>query len=95
MNSIDPKNIPNLLRKSRRERGLKQKEVAKILGLKSTSRISKWEHGYCTPSLKNVLKLSILYRVMVYGLFIDLVQKLKKEIKEKEENNLDNKSKGF
>ena len=81
------KNFPNLLRKYRRERGLKQKDVARILGLKSTSRISKWENGSCIPSVKNVLKLSILYRVMVYALFIDLVRLLKNEIRESEEKN--------
>ncbi len=66
------KRIPNLLRKHRRIRGLSQKQVAKILELKSASRISRWEKGSCIPSHVNVVRLSIIYRTMAEALFRDL-----------------------
>ena len=83
-----PKNknkiIPNCLRKYRKIRGLKQTEVAQILGLKTTSLISRWEHGYCLPESLNVLKLAVLYRTFADGLYIDLIHVLRKEILAKE-----------
>ncbi len=72
--------IPNLLRKYRRIRGLSQKQVAKILGLKSASRISRWEKGICIPSYVNVVRLSIIYRTMADALFRDLSRTLREEI---------------
>jgi transcriptional regulator with XRE-family HTH domain len=82
------KAIPNCLRKYRRIRGLKQKQVAKILGFKTASRISRWEKGYCFPSVVNLLKLSILYRTMPDTLFLDLTRELREEIREQEKKVL-------
>jgi transcriptional regulator with XRE-family HTH domain len=76
---------PNCLRKYRRARGLKQKEVAQMLGLKSASQISRWEKGLCMPSLLNAFKLALLYRRVVEALFIDLRRELKDELHKKEE----------
>jgi len=76
--------IPNLLRKYRRIRGLNQRQVAVILGVKSASRISRWEKGSCIPSLVNAVRLSVIYRVMVDALCGDLVRFLREEIRERE-----------
>jgi transcriptional regulator with XRE-family HTH domain len=81
---VSYKTIPNCLRKYRRIGGLKQKEVAAILGLKSASRISCWEKGSCLPSLVNMLRLSILYHTMPDALFSDLIGTLREEIRQKE-----------
>jgi len=75
------KRIPNSLRKYRKAAGLKQKEVAKLLGLKSQSLISRWEKGISLPKLKNLFKLAILYQTMVDNLFLDFRNSLKEEIK--------------
>ena len=85
------KNIPNALRKYRRIRGLKQKQVAQILGLSSASRISRWENGECLPSLVNAIRLSILCRNMVDGLFGDLMKRLREEILLREQEILKSK----
>ncbi len=85
MEKINYKNIPNCLRKYRRVRGLKQHEVAVILGLKSASLISRWENSGCIPDTVNVFRLSILYRTMADALFIDLVRRLKPELLKREE----------
>lgn len=63
------RNIPNRLRKHRILAGYSQKDVADILGMKSTSRISKWEQGTALPSLEYLLKLSILYHVLCDELY--------------------------
>jgi transcriptional regulator with XRE-family HTH domain len=82
------KRIPNLLKKYRRIRGLDQKKVAQILGLKSASRISRWEKGDCIPSHVNVIRLSILYRTMADALFYDLAKALREEIYRREKQIL-------
>jgi transcriptional regulator with XRE-family HTH domain len=85
---ISYKAIPNCLRKYRRISRLKQKQVAKILGYKTANRISRWEKGYCLPSVVNLLKLSILFRTMPDTLFLDLTRKLREVIREQEEKVL-------
>ena len=74
------KKIPNCLPKYRRQKGLTQKEVAKILGLKTSSIISKWERGFSFPSVPSLLKLSALYGRQAEALFLDLYQKIKEEV---------------
>jgi len=86
------KKIPNLLRKYRRVRGLSQKQVAAILGLKSASRVSSWEKGRCIPSLVNAIRLSILCRSMVDALFFDHVKAMRLEIRGREEKILEAKN---
>ncbi len=88
------KHIPNLLRKHRKVRGLKQSEVAKLLGHKSASRISRWEKGVCIPSLVNVLRLSVLYRVMVDALFADHLHLVREEVRDSEEKIFGNNNNG-
>lgn len=82
----------NSLRKHRKARGLKQKEVANILGLKTASMISRWENSLCLPKPANMFKLAVLYRTMVDGLFIDLRRLLQKEILKAEQKLLENKT---
>ncbi|MCD6318853.1 helix-turn-helix transcriptional regulator [Candidatus Aerophobetes bacterium] len=82
------KKIPNSLRKYRKMRGLKQKDVAEILGLKSTSMISRWEKGFVLPKPMNIFKLAALYRTMADALFIDLIRSVKEDIHRKEEEIL-------
>ncbi len=93
MNDIKYKKISNCLRKYRKIRGLKQKDVAKILKLRSTSMISRWENGTCLPNSLNIFKLSLLYRTLVDALFLDLIRTLKEDIREREESVLNAKDK--
>lgn len=74
------KSIPNCLRRYRKSRGLRQKQVAAILGVKNTSMICRWENGESLPSLVNVFKLAILYRTMPDALYFELRQVLKEQI---------------
>ena len=88
MNDINPKTIPNCLRRYRKARGLKQKEVATILGLASASMISRWERGRCLPNTMNLFRLASLYRTMTDALFIDLLKALREDLRIREEKVL-------
>lgn len=72
--------IPNCLRQYRKERGLRQNQVATALGLKNKTLISRWEHGDALPNLVSLIRLSIIYRVKMDELFIDLKQEISKEV---------------
>lgn len=73
--------------------GLQQKEVAKILGLKSPSSISEWEHGKRLPSLKNWIKLSIVYNTLMDNLFADMRREILYEVVDEIEKERKNKLK--
>ena len=83
MQKVEYKKIPNYLRKYRKALGLKQKDVAKILGLKNSGMISRWEKGVCLPSLPNAFKLAGLYSMLVDALFFPLIRHIKRKIMEK------------
>lgn len=64
--------------------GYKQVDVARLLGIQSTNRISRWERGLAMPSALNLIKLSILYRTLVKQLYADLGEDIKRELLAKE-----------
>jgi len=84
MKKAEFKKIQNNLRKYRKAIGLKQREVAKILGLKNSGMISRWEKGACLPGLVNAFKLAGLYSVLVDALFFPLIQVIKRKIMERQ-----------
>ena len=75
------KQIPNCLSKYRRQKGLTQKEAARVLRFRTSGTISKWERGASFPSTPFLLRLSALYGRPVEALFIDLYQRIKVEVK--------------
>jgi len=82
------KRIPNLLRRYRKARGLTQRQAARILGVGSTSMVSRWEKGISLPSSLNIFKLAVLYRTMADTMFPNLTQILKEKILKREEEIL-------
>ncbi|MDD3711780.1 MAG: helix-turn-helix transcriptional regulator, partial [Patescibacteria group bacterium] len=56
MKNAKYKRLPCYLRRYRKARGLKQIDVARILGLKSVSMLSRWERNVCLPKPLNMLK---------------------------------------
>ena len=84
MKKVEFKKIPNNLRKYRKAIGLKQKDVAEILNLKSAGMISRWEKGVCLPSLLNAFRLAGLYCVLVDALFFPLIRVIKRKIMERQ-----------
>lgn len=78
--------IGKYLRRSRKERGFTQKDVAYILGLKSSSMISRWEKGVALPDIFNALKLTIVYckgvDILFHNLHLDMQTRLSGRIDE-------------
>jgi len=88
MRKVEIKKIPNNLRRYRKAVGLKQKDVAEILNLKTAGMISRWEKGVCLPSLLNAIKLAGSYSVLVDALFFPLIRLIKRKIMERQEEIL-------
>lgn len=82
------KRMPNRLRKHRLLMGYRQKEVALLLGVENSNRISRWERGLAVPGMVNLLKLSIIYRTFPSELYFEVLLKLRREILQKEEQRL-------
>src|SRR5437899_397057 len=60
--------------------GLGQKNVARLLGHKSTSTISEYETGRLLPSLPTALRLAVVYDRPVTDLYPDLYRTIREEI---------------
>jgi DNA-binding XRE family transcriptional regulator len=73
--------IPNRLKLHRKIMQYKQRDVAHMLGHRNTVMLSSWERGLTTPNLRNLLKLSILYRTYPNELYWELYEKLCEEMK--------------
>ncbi|WP_414655138.1 helix-turn-helix transcriptional regulator [Flavobacterium sp. UBA6046] len=59
----------NNLKLLRIQHNLTQQQVAELIGHKSNDRISHWEKGQKIPSLKNLMKLSEVFRVRMEELY--------------------------
>ncbi len=73
----------NRLRKHRRLMGYTQDDVAYLLGLKSTSLISRWEKGESKPLVDNVIRLSYIYHEELYR---EYYKEVRYEIKPREKH---------
>ena len=62
MTNQTPQTVSNNLRIHRKKAGLLQRDVARSLGLGSSDRISRWEHGIAVPQIVNLFRLAILYK---------------------------------
>lgn len=82
---MDTKRIPNNLKFYRRNRGLKQTDVAQILGVRNASMISRWEKGLAIPNTVNTFRLGLIYRISTDALYAEYRLKLKEEIRPREE----------
>ena len=70
--------------------GLKQRHVAKLLGLHDTKPISLWEKGLAMPNTINLIKLGIIYRTFPNELYYELFVELKEELTALEVQRLGN-----
>lgn len=52
--------------------GYSQKRVARLLGLKDTAILSRWENGVSVPTIENLFKLSVVYHTLTEELYKDL-----------------------
>jgi len=64
--------IPNQLVLLRKRKYLSQKRVARIIGLRDATLLSRYEKGREAPPLKTAMKLAALYDVALPEIFRDL-----------------------
>ena len=76
----------NNLALTRKKNALEQKQVAALLGLKTSDQISRYERRIKLPSLKTALELQIIYRVPVHILFYGYYEACLNEIKKRGKN---------
>lgn len=79
MSRISKPNQANQIRSYRKKRGLRLRDVAKMIGQSSPAHISHWEKGRKLPSLPNALKLSAAIKCPVEVLFFDLFDQLRND----------------
>jgi transcriptional regulator with XRE-family HTH domain len=77
--------IRNYLWITRKKMGLAQKQVAFLLGHKSTTQLSRYERGTRIPSLKTALKLEIAYAKPLRLLFSELHDEVREDIQKRRE----------
>lgn len=69
----------------RKRMGFSQKQVAHLLGHRSTTMLSRYEHGRCLPPFLTALRLEIVYRIPVAFLFDERYRHMREEIRREEE----------
>ena len=82
------KTYPNSLRQYRQKAGLRQLDVSRILGVECMDRLSRWEHGLSVPSIINLFRLSVLYKVPVQELYPEMLQSIEKEAQQMAEQRM-------
>lgn len=77
------KYIPvNSLWRIRQANVLELKQVAKLLGLKSSTNISRYENSLSQPNLQTVIKLMLIYNTNLKEMFPGLFDRCRKEIED-------------
>ena len=79
------KRIINNIRYQRKLFRYSLKDIAFLLGLKSTSVISRWERGKERPNMDNLLCLAFIFRTPVESLYFEYRKKLSKPIHQREQ----------
>lgn len=78
----------NLLKRYRLLYGYSQRDIARKLGIQSTTIVGRWELGQTYPDLKNLIKLSIIYKTLVDQLYPGLRSEIVKDYEEREKKGL-------
>ncbi len=77
--------MPNHIRRYRKQRNLRLRDVAKMVGIRDGPQISLWEAGARAPSLENALKLSAALNCPVEVLFADHFRAVKADVEQRRE----------
>jgi transcriptional regulator with XRE-family HTH domain len=73
----------NRLWQIRHQAGLEQKQIAYLLGHKSTDQVSRYERGARLPSFRTALKFELILRTPVSQIFPEQYQQCRAEIAER------------
>ncbi len=74
------KKIHNRLREFRIAAGFRPHYVARVLGFKDTSKLSRWENASCFPNLVNAFRLLGVYGGLVDQAFEELRRSARRDI---------------
>jgi len=85
---MELRRFPNRLKRYRRYYAFSQKKVARLVGLKDTSAVSRWEKGVLYPSVTQLFRLCRVYNVMPHDLYSDLWSRVSQEFAAAEEDLL-------
>lgn len=77
--------LNNRLWNARRKIGLEQKQVANLLGHKTSDQISRYERGTRFPNFKTAFKLAIIYGASLQELFPEHYERYRREVQAKAE----------
>jgi transcriptional regulator with XRE-family HTH domain len=72
--------IPNDIRRYRKQRRLRLRDVARLVGIRVEHHVSHWESGARVPTLDSALRLSAALRCPVEVLFSDHFRKIREEV---------------
>src|SRR5439155_10104206 len=72
--------LPNYLKASRKRTGLSQADVAYLLGVRSGTKISRYERFSRVPNLETALALEALYHLPVADLFAGIADDAADEV---------------
>jgi len=79
----ESKLIENRIWKYRKIKGLKQEDLAFLLGQENASHISRYERGLVIPKLEKLIKLSYGLNTDIESLYPELVGKWQEDVEKK------------
>src|ERR1700753_2389862 len=68
------------LRSERRKRALLQREIAALLGVRSTSKVRRYEAYQALPPLRTAFAYEVIYGKPLTALFPDLFNEVRQEV---------------
>ncbi len=74
----------NRIARHRRHKKYSQRQLAKLLGLKSASRITSWETGESIPSTEKLFQLEQALNAMPDELLYEYSKRMKQEVVERQ-----------
>jgi transcriptional regulator with XRE-family HTH domain len=72
--------LPNYLKMLRKRSGLTQRELARLLGCRSGTKVSRYEMGRRKPTFETLLAYEIIFRVQLEQLFTGSHHRLRRRI---------------
>ena len=58
------------IKRIRKAKGFKVREVSEFMGFEQPQAVYKWEAGKCLPSLDNLLAISVLFGVKIDDILV-------------------------
>jgi len=71
---------PNQVRNYRMVANLSQSDIAFLLDIKNSGRISEWENGLSKPNIEHLFTLGLIYHRLSEQIYYDLRKRLSKKL---------------